>query len=233
MIRMEIDLRTRREFVKAVKEFEKATGTSIEEGVIEMAKSTARQLAHTVQPYGTNKAKGDKFMENIGKQIDYAWMGSIRGAYPSSSMAEAHAAARNHRGVVRMRKFRRFKEWNENISVGQKEAYKRQKVKNAGIAKAGWITAGESTISTMSMTKKGKVKILSGIAQWIRRHIGPKVGSSKIERRGINTSVELTNKVSYIDKLQTKSEQNKAIVVGLRNGTKRLQHILKRLKKTI
>lgn len=231
MIRMEIDRRTRREFERTLRQFRRATGISVEEGIIEVAKSTARQLVHTVQPYGTDKAKGQKFMENIGKQIDYAWMGSLRGAYPSSSMAEAHAAARNSRGVVRMRKFRRFTEWNNYISVGQKEEYKRKKVKNAGIAKAGWVVAGESTISATNRTRTGRVKKLSGIANWIRRHMKPSLGGSEITRNGMGTFVDLINNVSYIEKLQTQSDVNKAIRVGLSRGMARLRKIIAALNR--
>ena len=231
MIRMEIDRRTRRQFERTLRQFRRATGVSVEEGIIEVAKSTARQLVHTVQPYGTDKAKGEKFMGNIGKQIDYAWMGSLRGAYPSSSMAEAHAAARNSRGVVRMRKFRRFAEWNNYISVGQKEEYKRKKVKNAGIAKAGWVVAGESTISATNRTRTGRVKKLSGIANWIRRHMKPSLGGSEIKRNGMGTFVDLINNVSYIEKLQTQSDVNKAIRVGLSRGMARLRKIIAALNR--
>jgi len=216
-----------REFKRLLKEYAKKTGDSIEEGIIEMAKSTARRLAHTVPPYGTSSETGRKFEESIGSQIDYAWYGASRGAFPSSSMEAAHAAARNNRGVVRMRKFRRFRDINENISVGQKEAYKRKKIKNAGIAKAGWVAAGESTIGRLSRTRSGRVKMLSGIAKWIRRHVKSNLGSSVITRNGMSTTVDLTNKVTYISQLHKQSEQDRAIEQGRRNGIARLKHILR------
>jgi hypothetical protein len=233
MISASMDKGSVREFKRLLKEYAKKTGDSIEEGIIEMAKSTARRLAHTVPPYGTSSEIGKKFEESIGAQIDYAWYGASRGAFPSSSMEAAHAAARNNRGVVRMRKFRRFKDINENISVGQKEAYKRKKIKNAGIAKAGWVMAGESTIGKLSMTKGGKVKKLSGIGKWIRRHLKSNLGESRIKRDGMSTTVSLTNKVSYISRLHKQSEQDRAIEQGRRNGIARMNHILKGTKRTI
>jgi hypothetical protein len=233
MISASMDKGSVREFKRLLKEYANKTGDSIEEGIIEMAKSTARRLAHTVPPYGTSPEIGKKFEESIGNQIDYAWYGASRGAFPSSSMEAAHAAARNSRGVVRMRKFRRFKEMNESISVGQKEAYKRNKVKNAGIAKAGWVAAGESTIGKLSRTKKGNIKKLSGIGKWIRRHVKTKLGESKIKRDGMSTTVALTNKVSYIARLHKQSEQDRAIEQGRRNGIARMKHILKGTTRSI
>jgi hypothetical protein len=233
MISASMDRGSVREFKRLLREYEKKTGDGIEEGIIDMAKSTARRLAHTVPPYGTSQAIGQKFEDSIGAQIDYAWYGASRGAFPSSSMEAAHAAARNNRGVVRMRKFRRFKDINENISVGEKEAYKRKKIKNAGIAKAGWVAAGESTIGRLGRTKSGKVKMLSGIAKWIRRHVNSKLGSSGITRNGMSTTVDLTNKVDYIQKLHKESEQNRAIEQGRRNGIARLKHILKGTTRSI
>ena len=222
-----------REFKRLLREYEKKTGISIEEGVIEMAKSTSRRLAHTVPPYGLTSAVGKKFEESIGNQIDYAWYGASKGAFPSSSMGAAHAAARNKNGQVKMRKFRRFKGVNDNITVGEKEAYKRKKVKNAGIAKAGWVAAGESTISKQSFTKTGKLKILSGIAKWIRRHVKGALGSSKTKRSGMSTEVSLTNNVTYISRLHKQADQDKAIEQGRRSGIARMKHILKGTKRTI
>lgn len=233
MVKVEIDQRSVRDFKKLLKQFERATGTAVEEGIIDMAKSTSRRLAHTVQPYGTSSNVGQKFTESVEAQIDRAWYGANVGAFNSSSMAAAHKDARNSKGVVPKRRFRTFKKFEMKISVSEKEQYKRQKVKNVGIAKAGWVAAGESTISILSKTKSGKQKILSGIAKWIRRHVKSSLGSSKTTRKGISTTVDLTNKVSYISKLQSQSDQNTAINQGRRNGIARIRHILNRINKTI
>lgn len=233
MIKTEIDQKSIREFRRLLGKFEKQTGIAVEEAIIDMAKSTARRLTHTVQPYGTSSKVGEKFTESVEAQIDRAWYGANVGAFDSSSMAAAHKDARNSNGVVPKRRFRTFKNFQIKISVSEKEQYKRQKIKNVGIAKAGWVSAGESTISVFSKTKSGKQKILSGIAKWIRRHVKPALGSSKITRKGISTTVDLTNKVTYIAKLQSESDQNVAINQGRRNGIARIKHILKRLEKTI
>ena len=233
MISASMDRGSVREFKRLLREYEKKTRTGIEEGIIEMSRSTARRLAHTVPPYGLTAKVGAKFMDSIGNQVDYAWYGASKGAFPSSSMEEAHAAARNRRGQVRMRKFRKFDGVNDNITVGEKEAYKRKKKKNAGIAKAGWIAAGELAISKLSLTKRGKTKKISGIPKWIRRHVSASTGVSKTERKGMSTTVSLTNKVDYIQRLHKQSEQAKAIEQGRKNGIARLNHILNGTKRTI
>jgi len=226
MVKMELDRRSLAQFKRTLKDYEKKTGIAIEDAVIEMAKSTGRRLAHTVPPYGLSSAVGKKFMDSIGVQVDRAWYGSIKGAYPSTSMDAAHAAARNNRGVVPKRKFRQYKGEEMKISVGDKEAYKRKIKRNAGIAKAGWVVAAEKTIGKQSLTKRGAIKKLSGIAAWIRRNAKDKLGESKVTRRGISTSVDLTNKVTYISRLHKPSEQTRAIKQGYNNAIRRMNHII-------
>lgn len=222
-----------REFKRLLREYEKKTGVAIEEGVIELAKSTSRRLAHTVPPYGLTQAVGKKFEESIASQIDRAWYGANVGAFKGATMGDAHAEARNKNGSVPKRKFRSFKKFDMRISVSEKEQYKRKKVRNAGIAKAGWVVAGESTISKSSLTKTGKIKKLSGIAKWISRHLKSKLGFSKITRNGMSTTVDLTNNVSYISRLHKQPDQDKAVEQGRKMGIRRMKHILDGTKRMI
>lgn len=222
-----------REFKRALREYEKKMGVSIEDGVIEMAQSTCRRLAHTVPPYGLSSAVGKKFMESISKQVDYAWQGSRRGVFPSSSMEAAHAAARNKNGQVRMRKFRQKKEVNENISVGEKDAYRRKVVKRAGIAKAAYLAAAQQIKALQSNKKGKKANFLSGVAKWVREDIKSKLGASDTKRDGMSTTVSVTNLVDYIQRLHKSSQVDKAIEQGRKNGTKRIRHILDGTKRTI
>jgi hypothetical protein len=233
MITASMDRASVREFKRALREYEKKMGISIEDGVIEMAQSTCRRLAHTVPPFGLSSAVGNKFIESIGKQIDYAWQGARRGVFPSSSIESAHKAARNSQGVVRMRKFRGRPVTNENISVAQKEAYKRKVAKRAGIAKAAYIAAAQK-IKALQSNKKGKrANLLSGVAKWIKEDVKSKLGESDTKRNGISTTVSVTNMVDYIQKIHKSSQVEKAIEQGRRNGTKRMRHILDRTKRTI
>lgn len=231
MITTELDRQSMAEFKRALAQYEKKTGISIEDAIIEMAKSTGRRLAHTVPPYGLSPQVGRKFMESIGNQVDYAWFGSTRGVFPSNSMEAAHKAARNSRGQVVMRKLKETSERNNNISVADKEIYKRKIMRNAGIAKAGWVAAAEKSISGQSMTASGSIKKLSGIAKWIRRHVKDRLGEARITRRGISSSVDLTNNVSYISGLHKKSEIAKAIKQGYNNAIRRVNHIINGTKR--
>lgn len=233
MISASMDRASVREFKRALKEYEKKMGVSIEDGVIEMAQSTCRRLAHTVPPFGLSSAVGKKFMESIGKQVDYAWAGSKRDVYPSSSMGAAHQAARNSRGVVRMRKFRGKAITNETISVAEKEIYKRKVIKRAGIAKAAYLAAAQK-IKALQSNKKGKpASILSGVAKWVKEDIKAKLGASDTKRDGMSTTVAVTNLVDYIQKIHTGSQVEKALEQGRKNGTKRIRHILDGTKRTI
>lgn len=228
MIKTELDRNALREFKRALKDYEKKTGISIEEGIVDMARSTSRRLAFTVAPFGLSSATGAKFMESIGNQVDYAWEGSKRGVYPSSSIEAAHQAARNNRGVVRMRKFRGKPVTNNNITVAQKEIYKRKVIKRAGMAKAAYIAAGELTIA-----KSGKFPKITGIPKWIREDVKSRLAASQTDRRGLSTSVFLTNKIDYIQKLHKPSQVAKAIKQGYNNAIKRMNHIVTGKKRTI
>ena len=233
MITASMDKGSVREFKRALREYEKKMGVSIEDGVIEMAQSTCRRLAHTVPPYGLSSAVGKKFTDNIGKQVDYAWAGSKRGVFPASSMASAHQAARNSSGVVRMKKFRGKPVINDIISVAEKEIYKRKVVRRAGIAKAAYLAAAQK-IKAMRSGSKGKpAAILSGVAKWVKEDVNAKLGSADTKRDGMGTIVSVTNLVDYIQKLHKSSQVDKALEQGRKNGTKRIRHILDGTKRTI
>ncbi len=228
MISASLDSKSVREFKKALKDYQKATGLAIEEGVVEMSRSAAKRLASTVPPFGLSSAIGKKFMESLSNQVDYAWQGSKRDVYPSSSMEAAHQAARNSRGTVPMRKFRRKKITNENISVAAKEIYKRKVLKKAGMAKAAYIAAGEMTI-----VKGGKNGKISGIPKWIREDVKSSLADSKTKRNGMSTEVALTNKVNYISKLHKSSQVDKALKQGRANAVKRMQKIIEKTSRAI
>jgi len=220
MVKVELDKASKRDMERTLKEFSRLTGKGVEQGVREISKSSARRLAGTVQPYGLTEAKGRKFMQSIGAQIDRAWYGTNIGAFPAtSSMAHAHQNARNSRGVVPQRQFRkeRGKKWLGLISVGEKEAYKRKQIKKAGRAKAAWIAAGEA----MGVGK------ITGIAKWIREDVNPSHSMARLIGKGLKSEAVLTNETPYIRPLQKDSQVASALRDGLKNGYKRMQHIIK------
>jgi hypothetical protein len=220
MVKVELDKASKRQMEATLKEFSRLTGKGVEEGVREISKSSARRLAATVQPYGLTEAKGAKFMKSIGIQIDQAWYGTNMGAFPATNdMAKAHQNARNARGVVPKRQFRKEKgkKWLNLISVGQKEAYKRKQIKKAGRAKAAWIAAGEA----MGVGK------ITGIAKWIREDVSGGYAKSNMAGKGLKAEAVLTNETPYIRPLQTDRQVSSALAGGLKNGYKRLEYIIK------
>lgn len=222
-----------REFKRALREYEKKTGVSIEDGVIEMAQSTCRRLAHTVPPFGLSSNVGKKFMASIGAQVDRAWYGANVGAFKGATMEAVHADARNSKGVVPKRQFRTLKKFAARISVADKEIYKRKVIKRAGIAKAAYLAAAQK-IKALQSNKKGKpASILSGVAKWVKEDIKAKLGESDTKRDGMSTTVSVTNLVDYIQKIHTGSQVEKALEQGRKNGTKRMRHILDGTKRTI
>lgn len=233
MISASMDKASVREFKRALKEYEKAMGVSIEDGIIDMAQSTCRRLAHTVPPFGLSSAVGKKFQESIGAQVDYAWTAANRGLIPSSSIEQAHAAARNHRGQVRMKKLAKGKPVAKPITVGEKEAYKRKIIRRAGRAKAGYLAAAQKIKALRSSKGGKKASLLSGVAKWIKDNVKEKFGESQTRRDGMGTMVAVTNAIDYIQHLHKSSMVERAIEQGRRNGIKRMRHIIDKTKRTV
>jgi|TARA_R110000823_G_scaffold182053_1_gene314899 hypothetical protein len=222
-IRIELTRESRRETERLLEKYSKITGKGVEDGIKEVGKSVAKRLAITVQPFGINSSKGKKFMESIGHQVDRVFVGVNMGYLPRNSIASAHAAARRDGSVPRRKSAYRSKaghRWKNIISMGDKEQYKRKVQAHAGIAKSGWITAGE-------MLGAGKI---TGVAKWIRRHVG-KGGKSRVSGRGMKAVIELENTTGYIRSIQNDRAVQSAIKTGYSNGYKRLVHIIKQAEK--
>lgn len=208
-----------------VEEYAAKTGKGLERGVKEIAMSSARRLAMKVQPFGLGKDKGAKFIANIGRQIDQAYIGVNLGAYPATnSMEEAHMSQRKN-GKIRPRKFRKEKgqPWLKLITQAQKEEYKRKIQKKAGRAKGAWVQAGNSL----------NVGKMSGVTDWIKRHSTSGYGGSSVTGLGFNTVVELFNKTPYLRSIQRDRDVQAALIAGRQKGFERLEIILKKLNKTI
>ena len=225
-ITLKIDKQSQAETRRLLAEFERLTGKGTERGIEEVAMSVGRRLAHTVQPYGTNDAKGDAFIRSIGYQVDRAWFGTNLGAFPhNTSMRSAHYAARKN-GVVPERLFRKEqgKPWLGLISEPERDRYKKTAQDKAGRAKAAWVEAAN---------KIGAGR-LSDIAKWIQRHVGSGYGGVQKSGKGLKYRVELENRTPYLRKIQPPRAIKAAVQVGFQNGYKRLQIIinaeLKKLK---
>ena len=205
---------------RTLEQLAELTGKGVDEGIREIGKSCAIRLTSTVQPYGTSAAKGKKFEKSIRLQVQRAWFGVNIGAFPETTdMRQAHYAARNSRGSVPYRQFRKEKgaKWKGLISEKDKDIYARQVSKKAGRAKAAWVTAGNSL---------GVGKI-SRIAEWIMRHVGGQYGTSTITGKGLKTAIMLNNQTPYLRTIQKDSAVATAIAQGYHNGFKRLEYLVK------
>lgn len=214
MISITIDPSSRRIFRRIVKDFEKKTGRKVEDSVVELTRSSAKQLAHRVPPFGLNAQVGKKFEGSIAKQVDRAIKAGNVGVVSGATAAQMHASARDNKGQVPKGLRTRGKRVKNPISVREKEALIDRKQAAAGSAKGAWIAAGNSLSG----------KRISGVARWVSRHLLH--GSSKILRRGISTEASITNELPYIQRLQSGPMIKAALQIAYRNTLRQMQRIL-------
>ena len=220
-VKIEIDKDARKRMEETIKKFSEVTGKSVEDGINDIARSTARRLAFTVQPYGLNTDIGKKFQESIGHQVDRAWFGVNLGAYPeTNSMRDAHNSARKN-GVVPKRLFRKEKGnyWRGLINKSERDRYKESQMAKAGRAKGAWIECGNNLNGPK----------ISGVAQWINRHNNKGYGVNEFSGKGLSYKVQMTNSTPYMtDKMQSERSIADSMAYGFKNGFKRLEKIIQK-----
>jgi hypothetical protein len=197
MIQVRISPAQRRRLEGEMKQFAKRAGVAVGETVAIIGSSVAKELARKVQPFGLSEEVGEKFMESIAIQVYKAtrWA-TLKGT--QGTTGEVHQMYRNDRGAVVVDPPKQFQPKRKPFERSFVDRLTRAKQKNAGIAKAGWIAAGESIDSPLLRTAKNKVRQIKGVAKWIRRHVKASKGSSRFVRKGgLNSTVYLTNKVDY------------------------------------
>lgn len=211
--------------IRTILDFERRTGKTAEEGMRTIALSSARLLAHRVQPYGTKSNIGKQFQASISGQVSQVWFGVNLGAYPANTdMRNAHYAARRE-GKVPRRKFRkeRGKPWLDLIPESERDAHIKRQTAKAGRAKAAWIEAGN---------KLGLTKI-SGIPKWISRHLGSGWGRVANHGSGLKYEVALNNATPYLTTIQKPSDIQEATKEGRRRGITRMKYLIRQeIKKT-
>lgn len=220
-----VQLENERQFKRMLEEYARKSGKEVAVGIKEVALSSARELTKKVQPYGITSAKGEKFIQNIGRQVDQVYIGVNLGAYPATNDIEsAHRDARRN-GVVRPRKFRKQQgqPWLGLIKQSEKEIYKRKQQAKAGRAKGAWVEAGNSL----------RIAKLSGIPKWISRNASAGYGGSDVIGTGWKTTIMLWNRTPYLRRIQKDSAVQRALADGRKNGFRRLEKILQKLNKTI
>jgi len=207
-----MDAATIAKFEKTLADFVEATGKTAEEGMTRIAKSACRRLASTVQPYGLKGGRLAKFEKSVAAQVDRAWFGTNLGAYPAkNSMKDAHLAARRN-GVVPKQLFRKEKgkPWLALIPASERDTYKKIAVEKVGRAKAAWVKIAND-LGTPKM---------SGLDSIITRHLPDARGDKTVSGTGLKTAVTISNKVTYIKKIQYTEDVAKAAAEGMKNGLK-------------
>lgn len=230
MIQVRISPAQRRKLESELKNFASRSGIAVAETVAIIGQSVAKELARKVQPYGLTQKKGTAFEQSIVKQVNkaarYATFKGTQG-----DIKQVHESYRDKRGAVVFRPPRQFQPKRKPFTREEVDPYSEKKKSNAGIAKAGWIAAGESIDSPLLKTAKGISRRIKGVAPWIRRHVNSNKGSSAFIRKGgLNSTIFLTNKVDYA---YSKNNANQNSVPGaIADGYKRTITIIKaRLKK--
>lgn len=213
-VRIEIDKATRQKMEKVFADLIKTTGKTAEEGVGMIAKSAARRLIHTVQPYGVNQAVGEKYKKSIAKQVSRA----VRNANVIGIDGDAstvHRRARDRKGQVpkSLKTDGQFK--RRPIETEDREAQIRKAQAKAGRAKGAWLEAANGI--------GGKT---SGIARWISDHATGGYGSCRKTGEGMKHKITLENRTPYLSKIQTDRDVAQATVTGMKNAFKQMQKII-------
>lgn len=230
MIEVRISPAQRRKLENELKTFAKKSGVAVAETVAIIGQSVAKELARKVQPWGLSKKQGDRFELNILKQVSKAARYATYKGAPGD-VSDVHARYRNRNGVVTVRAPEKIQPKRTPFVRPEVLTEAKKKQANAGMAKAGWIAAGESIDSPLLKSTKGVSKRIKGISSWIRRHVNSNKGSSLFVRKGgLNSTIYLTNKVDYA---YSKAGTNGRAVQGaISDGYKRSITIIKaRLKK--
>jgi len=220
MIRVRLDPASVRATRRLIDQYSRAIQQSTEDSIIDVGREAARQAAQKCPPFGLTERTGEKFKKSIAKQVNRA----VKNANVTGKQGNAetvYTAARNSKGQVpkgikEEGAFRRTP-----VEVGDKERLIDKRQAAAGIAKGAWIHAG-SLLGRRSSTVTGRRRAVVG--RWIMRHLSR--GEVSISRLGMNTEVKLTNKVAWIQRLQSDSMLASAVRAA---WTGRMKEMQKRL----
>ena len=210
-VKIEIDRATQRKMEDTLRKFAAATGKTVEDGINQIARGGAKQMAIKVQPYGINGKTKDMLQGLVAKQahraISNANVQGIQG-----TAASVHNKARDRRGRVPKDLATRGQYKRSPISFSERNAHVDKQVKKIGQAKAAWIEAGEKVDGTKITVQK-----------WLRTHVGGGFGSATKKGKGMGYSVELENSTPYIKSIQFTEDTAAAVAAALKNGFKWMQ----------
>jgi hypothetical protein len=224
---VKIQIEGSREALAKLRQYAELTGNGIETGVKEIGVASARALASKVQPFGFKKI--DKFQASIEAQVKRAIRNAnVQGA--TGSIANAHKSRRNSKGQVSKELTTKGRYPSAPFDPQQRAALQKRKADNAGMAKGAWIEAGNKLVTVASRSRRALKKI--NVTQVIMRHADKGHGMATLARSGINLTIYLTNKLSYIRRTMKNSHVQSALKSGLLNGYKRIDaHIKRETKK--
>ena len=218
MIQVRISPAQRRKLESEIKEFAKKSGVAVAETVAIIGSSVAKELARKVQPFGLTQEAAAKMDLAIVKQVQKAARWALLKGIPGD-LASIHESLRVA-GSVKKNPPKQFQPKREEFTKSEVWTLMQKKRVLAGQAKAGWITAGESIDSPLLKTIRGKIRKIKGVLGWIRRHCNKGLGSSRfVRKRGLNSTIYLTNKVGYA--YSRKNSNPKYVHGAIEDGYKR------------
>lgn len=210
-VKLEIDRTTQRRMEEVLRNFAEATGKTVEDGINQIARGAAKQMAIKVQPYGITGKANDILHGAVAKQahraISNANVQGIQG-----SAASVHTKARDRRGRVPKDLATRGQFKRSPVSLSERNAHVDKVVKKIGQAKAAWIEAGEKVTGEKITVQK-----------WLRTHVGGGFGSATKKDKGMSYSVELQNSTPYIGSIQFTEDTKDAVTTAYVNGFKWIQ----------
>jgi hypothetical protein len=210
-----------------LKEYMRLTGNGIETGIKEIGIASARALASKVQPFGLNRV--GKFSNSIEKQVKRAIRNAnLQGA--NTSIEAAHKSRRNSKGQVPKDLNTKGQYQGKPFDPQERARLGERKAKNAGLAKAAWVEAGNMLVGIVSKSRSALKKIK--VKEEINRHLGKGNGWGRMSKLSLSPTIYLTNNLSYISRTMKNSHVTAALKSGLLNGYKKIdQHIKRETKK--
>lgn len=230
MISAEMD---KKQLQKSLRKFSKSFGENNSQAVVRWSVHTCRELAFEAQPWGK---RGTKNIQKSAILADlYRVMFVVDKVGRSSSNKKL---IKDAGGVISWMDLNKGKgKRTRKLSVSEKKicskrvanAAVRIKMKNAGIAKGGFLGAGKE----IARSQKGSQKVTIGKNYFGYAQKHSRFGTANKPKSGIKPTAKLTNKASHTsqDYVIKKTAIKKAVRYGLKKTIKWYQMALRRQNK--
>jgi hypothetical protein len=234
MIDVKISKRQSAKLEAELKAFAARAQVSVAETVAIIGTSVAKELARKVQPFGLSNDVGKEYMGSIAKQVHKAARyAEFKGLEGDIKSIHRQLRSQNAKFQVLVRPPAKFQPKRKTFDKAELKQYVDSQMAKAGLAKAGWIQAGESIDSPLLKTVRGKIRKIKGVPRWVRHHVNARAGESKLVKRQLmSSSVLLTNKVDYAYAKRNSNHGNvqSAIADGYRRSITAAKRIFQNLK---